>query len=174
MRRRSASFARSTSGATALEFAMVLPIFLALMFSVFEAGWMMSKAIMLDRALNITVRLMRVGATDAAKTQADIKKQVCAKTLIILDCENVLTIEMTEVKAAGDVPTTATTCIDRGASVKPIVSFNPGARTSIVFVRACAVSDPLTPLIGLALNLSKDSKGGYSIMSSSAFVNEPG
>jgi Flp pilus assembly protein TadG len=42
---------RDTRGATAVEFALVLPLFLAMVFSIFEAGWLMTQTIMQDGAL---------------------------------------------------------------------------------------------------------------------------
>jgi hypothetical protein len=51
--------------------------------------------------------------------------------------------------------------------------FNAGARSSIVYVRACFVVSPLTPGMGLAMALSKDATGAVRIVSKSAFANEP-
>ncbi len=52
-------FGADRTGAAALEFAIVAPLLLALAFSTFEAGWMMTKTILLDRALDIAVRAVR-------------------------------------------------------------------------------------------------------------------
>lgn len=167
------SLLANRSGATALEFALVAPIFLGLVFGTFEAGWMMTKATLLDRALDLTVRQVRIGAAGAPKTQAAIRQAVCDQTLVIRDCMNAMTIEMIAVQSASDFPTSEATCVDRGASVKPTTSFRAADRSTIMFIRACVVSDPLTPLIGLALHMTKDSLGGYRIVSTSAFMNEP-
>ncbi|WP_062210328.1 TadE/TadG family type IV pilus assembly protein [Aureimonas sp. AU12] len=161
------------SGVTALEFALVAPLFLGLVFSTFEAGWMMTKATLLDRALDVTVRDIRIGGTGAPQTQSEIRDAVCAEALVFLDCAKSLTIEMNPVTTAADFPSTAATCIDRGAAVQPVVNFRAAQRSATVFIRACVVSDPLTPLLGLALHLPKDSRGGYRLESSGAFVAEP-
>src|ERR1700712_3263270 len=60
---------RDSSGATAVEFAIVVPVLLCLIFSTFEAGWMVTKSTMLDRALDTVVRKVRVGASGAPTTQ---------------------------------------------------------------------------------------------------------
>lgn len=165
-------FGANRTGAAALEFAIVAPLLLALAFSTLEAGWMMTKTILLDRALDIAVRAVRTDK-NAPKTQADMKKAVCAEMLIVPGCEQALLIEMTKVTAAADFPSNAATCVDRGAAIQPVVSFTTGEGESIMFVRACLVTDPVAPFIGLGLQMPKDSKGGYSIVSASAFTNEP-
>ena len=59
-------FLRNEEGAIALEFAIVAPVFFAIVFSIFEAGWMMTKVMMLEMALDKTVRELRVGPELAA------------------------------------------------------------------------------------------------------------
>jgi Flp pilus assembly protein TadG len=161
------------SGATAIEFALVAPVLLALIFSTFEGGWMVAKATMLDRAVDVVVRSIRVGASGAPSTQDQVKAAICKETLIVPACAASLTVEMTDVTTT-PFPTSNAVCIDRGSSLAPVVNFGTGQRGSIMYVRACLVTDPLTPLLGLALSMPKDSKGGYYLMASSAFVNEPG
>ena len=165
---------RERSGAAALEFALVAPLFFGLVFSTFEAGWMMTKSMMLGRSMNIAIRLIRVGSDDAATTQAELKKQICANTMIIPDCVASLTVEMSPIASASDFPTAAAACVDRGSTVTPVVAFTAASRAMIMFVRACIVTDPFTPGIGVALDLPKDSKGGYSLVSTTAFMSEPG
>ncbi|WP_168990594.1 TadE/TadG family type IV pilus assembly protein [Aureimonas flava] len=171
MRRR---FAQDRSGVAALEFALVVPIFLALVFSTIEAGWIMVRSISLDRALDLAVRKVRINTADAPASQPQMKTAICANMgLVVPVCEKAMIVEMSVVKTASDIPTTSATCLDRGSSYEPSVTFTTGDRAQVLFVRACLVADPITPLMGLALRLPKDSLGGYSIVSSSAFMNEP-
>ncbi|MBB3997586.1 TadE/TadG family type IV pilus assembly protein [Aureimonas pseudogalii] len=161
-------------GSVALEFAIVAPIFLAIVFSTLEAGWMMTQATLLDRALDITVREVRIGGPDAPTTEPQIRKAVCDRAMVIPGCEAVATVEMRLVEKASDFPTAAATCVDRGTTARPVTSFQSAARAKITFVRVCIVVDPITPLMGLALQLPKDAKGGYRLATSSAFLSEPG
>jgi hypothetical protein len=165
---------RDNTAVAAVEFAFVAPLFFALVFSTFEAGWTMTQGMLLDRALDETIRLVRLGGTEAPQTQDAIRAAICARTPIILDCGNVLSVEMVTIKTPADFPSDSARCIDRSGKVNPTLRFTPGERASIMYVRACAVIDPLTPLIGLALALPKDSTGGYHLVSISAFMNEPG
>lgn len=165
---------RDGSGASAVEFALVVPIFLALVFSTFEAGWLMTRSILLNRALDQTIRLIRIGDPTAPTDHATMKKALCARTFIVRNCETTMIVQMKEIKSASDMPSGAAVCVDRGAKVQPTVAFATGARGAIMYVRACIVSDPIVPLIGLALSFDKDSKGGYRQTAVSAFMNEPG
>lgn len=162
------------SGTAALEFALVAPVFLAIVFSTFEAGWMMTQATLLDRALDLTVREIRIGASDAPTTESQIRKAVCARAMVIPGCEDAATVEMRLVEKGSDFPTAAATCVDRGTAAHPVTSFQNAARAKITFIRVCVVVDPFTPLIGLALQLQKDTKGGYRLVTNSAFLSEPG
>jgi Flp pilus assembly protein TadG len=166
-------FLSDLAGTAAIEFAFVAPIFFAIVFSTFEAGWMVIQSTMLDRAVDLAVRDIRVGAVAAAKNQNQIKAAVCDKAYLLVDCASSIVVEMTDI-SSGTLPSNSTPCVDRGSNVAPVVAFSPGQRGSIMYVRACFTTDPITPLLGLALSLPKDGKGGYFLSSSSAFVNEPG
>jgi Flp pilus assembly protein TadG len=167
-------FASDSSGTTAIEFAILAPMFVALMFTTFEVGWLVTKSTLLDRALDIAIRDIRVGDAAAAKSQKALISAICDNLYVVTDCASSLTVEMTRIMTKNDFPATDATCVDRDAGLSPIVSFTPGSRAEIMFVRACLVSDALTPYIGIAFHFVKDSKNGYSIVASSAFMNEPG
>ncbi|GGD33348.1 TadE/TadG family type IV pilus assembly protein [Aureimonas glaciei] len=165
---------RDRGAATAVEFAFVAPLFFALVLSTFEVGWTMTQGMMLDRALDQTIRQVRLGGPDAPQTQEAIRGAICSKTPVILDCRNVLSVELVTIRTPADFPSDTARCIDRSGKVNPTLRFTTGNRSAmIMYVRACAVIDPLTPLIGLALALPKDSTGGYRLVSTSAFMNEP-
>lgn len=160
------------SGAAAIEFALVAPLFFAIVFSTIEAGWLMTKAIMLDRAVERTVRQLRLGTLPDISYDG-VKRAICREAMIFSDCQNSLLVELIPIKTAGDLPANNATCVDRSGTIHPTIRFDPGARAEEVFVRACIVVDPLTPFLGLGLALPKDASGGTSIVSSSAFMNEP-
>ena len=65
-------------------------------------------------------------------------------------------------------------CIDRTEEVEPVINFNPGARSEIMFVRACVIVDPIFPGTGIGALLPVDRRGGYAIVTQRAFMNEPG
>ena len=165
-------FIRNRSGAAAVEFALLLPMLLALIFSTIETGWVMVQTIMLDRALDTTVRELRIG-TLTDPTQAKVRQRVCDQAMVLVDCMQTLALEMVVINAEADYPEDTERCIDRSTGLEPVLRFNPGARSQTVFVRACFAVAPMTPLLGVGLALPKDGSGAYRIMAKSGFVNEP-
>lgn len=169
------NFRRNQRGATAVEFALVAPMLLALIFGTMEVGWTMVQTIMLDRALDTTVRSLRIGSL-ANPTQQSVRAAICAEAMVLADCNNTLTLELVpiELMSAASYPSDNARCVDRSGAINPVLRFNAGARTQTVFVRACFVVEPLTPGLGFALALPKDETGAYRIIAKTGFVNEPG
>ena len=162
-------------GVAALEFALVAPMLFAVMFSTIEAGWTMVQTIMLDRALDKTVRSLRIGAI-ANPTQETLRAALCSEALVLVDCNNMLTLEFVPLPAnatAADYPSDSARCVNRNTAIKPVLRFDTGGRAKTVFVRACFVVEPLTPGLGLGLALPKDETGAQRIIAKSGFVNEP-
>ena len=106
-------------------------------------------------------------------SEDSIKAKVCEYALILRDCETSLMIEMTPIAAVSDIPTTATTCADRTGDTTPLSSFATGGRSEIMYVRAGAIVDPIFPGMGIGLQLPKDASGGFALLATSVFVNEP-
>lgn len=165
-------FLRDHKGASALEFALIAPILFALLFGTIEAGWTMLQSIMLDRALDSTVRLLRIGSL-TNPTQEKVRDTICEQTVVLADCKTSLALEFVPILTSASYPSDSARCIDRTGKIKPVLRFDPGMRTQTVFVRACYVVDPLTPGLGLGLALPKDESGAYRIIAKSGFVNEP-
>jgi Flp pilus assembly protein TadG len=165
-------FRRNAAGAIAVEFALVLPLFLSMVFSTLEAGWLMVQTIMLDHALDKTVRDLRIGLI-ANPTANSIRTAVCNKAAVLIQCEQSLALEFIPITTDADYPTDSTKCIDRASAIAPTLKFDPGARTQTVFVRACYVVNPITPFMGAGMGLPVDAAGDHRLMAKSAFVNEP-
>jgi Flp pilus assembly protein TadG len=164
-----ARFGRNTSGAAALEFAIVAPIFFAMVFSAFEGGWLMTRAILQDAAVNKVVRELRIGNTDLITADA-VKTRICDEAMILGDCRASTVVELIVMKDDSSiVPNDRAPCRHRGSAP----AFNAGARADFMFVRVCTSVKPITPWIGLAAALPDDETGAYGIVSKAAFVNEP-
>jgi Flp pilus assembly protein TadG len=163
---------RDTRGAAAIEFALVVPILLAIIFATLEAGWLMVQTIMLDRALDMTVRELRIGSFDDP-TQEKMRDRICEQAVVLADCRNTLALELIPVVNSSSYPTDAVRCLDRSTEIEPVLRFNPGQRSQMVFVRACYLVAPLTPKFALGLLLSKDANGDVRLISKSGFINEP-
>lgn len=166
-------FRNDETGAHAIEFAFLAPIFLALTLSVLEAGWIMARTTMLDRAVDLTARQIRIAPSTTVFDQNSVRKMICDKTMIISDCTNALLVEMIPIQTASDFPQDEARCVNRGTSVKPATRFTSADRSQVVFMRSCVVVDVLTPFIGLGLALPKDATGGFQMVSTTVFMSEP-
>lgn len=160
-----------SKGAAAIEFAILAPIVFAVIFSIFEAGFIMTQSIMLDRAVSRSSRALQING--AKMSYADFKASVCKEAVILSDCVKSIRIEFTPVSKASDFPTTGTPCVDRSVAIDPVTSYNSGQPSQIIFTRACYVVDPLVPGLGFGLSFPKDNTGAIQLTSSFAFVNEP-
>jgi len=159
------------SGAAAIEFAILAPLLFSIIFSIMEAGWIMSQSIMLDRGVSKGVRSIQIGSTTS---YAELKKSICEEAILLFDCADSIRLEFTPITDGDDFPTAATPCVDRTVEIDPVTSYDAGQRSQIMFARACFVVDPMVPGLGFALHFPKDETGGLRLTSSFAFVNEPG
>jgi Flp pilus assembly protein TadG len=174
LKSRLARFRRREDGAATVEFVIVFPIFMVIFVSVFESGLLMTKMVMLDRALDLTVRQIRLATGSGAITHDAVKEMICANTVIIDDCANSLQVEMVQINAANwTMPNTTADCVDRESEIAPVLNFTPGGENSIMFVRACLIVEPMFPNYGLGLILTKDPSGGVRLLANSAFASEP-
>lgn len=163
----------SDDGNATIEFAILFPAFLTLFLVVVETGVLLTRGVMLDRAVDISVRAVRLGALDPM-THDNLKSTICDQSVIIPDCENVLLVELRPISKTtwGPLDNIAT-CVDRSADIQPVLAFDQGGGDEMMLVRVCAVFDPFFPTTGLAAQLDLDGTGAYALISTSAFVNEP-
>jgi len=167
-------FLKDDTATASVEFVMIAPLYLASVFSVFEAGWLMTKNMMLERGLDQTVRDIRLGK--AGLTQhAEFVSAICDYARILRDCEDNMILEVTPINNSTDIPSGAADCRDRSTPPPPpgTHKFNLGNRTDVMYVRACVIVDPLLPGLGLGLHLPKNDRGDFEMIAYSAFVNEP-
>lgn len=171
--RRLGRFLRREDGTATIEFILLFPVFMMLTVTGVEMGVLSLRQVMLERGVDMTVRDLRVGSmTDP--TFAKVRASICDNAKIIPNCTSSLHLELRPISTADwAVPATAATCVDRTSEIAPIVEFTPGLRNAFMLMRACSVFDPLFPTFGLAPHLPLDASGGYRIIASTSFVNEP-
>ena len=164
---------RREEGSSTIEFVLVLPLFLTIFMAGAEAGIMLTRHAMLERALDLAIRDLRLGL-QANPTADDVKDRICENTAVIRDCDGSLLLELAPVDTASWVmPPDPPACIDREEDIKPVTAFVPGAGNQLMLVRACLIVDPIFPTTPFALQLPLDASGGYQMRSASSFVNEP-
>ncbi|RMH53428.1 MAG: pilus assembly protein [Alphaproteobacteria bacterium] len=165
-------FLRGTDGAATLEFLIIFPMVFFAVLAFVEAGWLMTRATLLDRGVDMAVRELRVG-TATAPDHAALKRLICGHAVLLGACEENLAVELIPIRSPADLPDRDTVCVDRATRIEPAVRYDPGRRSETVFVRACLLADPLIPGVGLALAMPTAPGGGIVMIAYAAFVNEP-
>lgn len=167
-------FARREEGHATIEFALVFPAMLFLLLSGVELGMISLQHSMLERAMDQTVRDIRL-STGAAPQHDEIKDLLCERTGYISDCSDSMLLEMVQVDPrAWSAVSANATCVDKSEEVQPKTIFkNDAKENELMILRACAKVDPVFPTTWLGANLVKDGAGQFAITAMSAFVQEP-
>jgi Flp pilus assembly protein TadG len=172
MSRKIGRFIEDQRGTATIEFVIVFPVLMFFVMMVFETGFITTRVVLLERGLDIATRDLRLG-TDPTIDHEKLRKAVCDSSAILINCERDLILEVVELDVASAYPQNQANCIDRTEEIDPTITFNPGSRGTIMFVRACMIIDPIFPGLGISLGLKKDSSGGFQMVSYTAFMNEP-
>lgn len=84
--RRLRRFRRDRRGSAAVEFALVAPMFFALLFALLETGLVFFAGQLLETGVQDGARLMYTSQTLSA---ADFKAAVCARPSLLMDCSKI-------------------------------------------------------------------------------------
>ncbi len=171
-------FAGDRGGAAAVEFSMVAPIFLLMMFSTFEVGWFFFANSVVDASVAEAARLVKTGQIQQLAGTEQQKFDVIYDTICdVLNtfgaCNTRLTVEVQTYATFGDLAADVTppTCADAPPSDVSAIPFAPGGELQIVRVRVCFIYDTVNPAIGI--NVSEPGTSKRRLVSSMIFRNEP-
>ncbi|MFZ7093213.1 TadE/TadG family type IV pilus assembly protein [Primorskyibacter sp. 2E233] len=167
------SFARDERGSMVVPFALWTPVFLGLILSGVELGTVTIRQTALERALDDTVRDLRLDVASNV-THDQLKAQICQGAAVLPDCENMLRLEMVSLDMrAWSAPATSADCVDVSQEVNPVRGFYRGGDQAMMLLRACYKYQPITPAGTLSSSLAKDEAGYTAIVATTAFVHEP-
>ncbi|CUJ91250.1 Flp pilus assembly protein TadG [Ruegeria denitrificans] len=165
-------FRRSEKGGLAVEFVVLFPLYLVVILCAVEYALISVKQVMLERAVDIVVRDIRLG-TGSGPTHDQIKDAICDRSLVIEDCTSNLQLEMIRQSAfTGVTLPEEPDCTDRAEPAKPVREFSNGPANELMILRACAQIDPVFPGSDMAVALVGDD-GVISLSATTAFVQEP-
>ncbi|MEO8241685.1 MAG: TadE family protein [bacterium] len=164
---------RREDGTATMEFVLVIPIFMMIFMASFESGLLMTRSIMLEQSVDMTMRELRLGHYTQV-TNNLLKNEICSRTIIFADCKNSMKIELDRVSTTTwNVPVEPAHCINRHEDAEPVVSMGSLADNDLMMVRVCVVLQAMFPTTGIAMDMPLDSDGGYGLIARSAFVTEP-
>lgn len=166
-------FRHTETGSVTVEFVIVFPVMLMILFSTVELGVINLRQIMLDRAMDVTVRDIRLSTGSDMQHDA-IRDAICDYAGMKDDCATSLKLEMVQIDPFNWSAVNATPdCIDSAEEVDAVTNFQTGESNDLMFLRACMSFDPMFPHWGLADSIQTDGDGRIHLYATSAFVQEP-
>lgn len=162
-------FRRNRRGSAAIEFALVAPVFFALLFAIIETAIVFFAGQVLETITQNSARMIMTGqAQSGGYTQAQFKAYVCGQIPALFNCANVY-VDVQSYTTFTSV--TISDPIDSNKNFVNNMQYIAGGPGDIVVVRVF-YSWPLF-VTGLGYNIS-NLAGSYRLLSATAaFRNEP-
>jgi Flp pilus assembly protein TadG len=172
-------FGRNARGSAAVEFALVAPVFFALLFAIIETGVMFFASQQLETITQESARMILTGqAQTASYTSSQFQNYVCSQVPVpaLFTCGNIY------VDVESYPSSTGTSCstfsnvviknqIDSSSNFINNMKYNPGGPGDIVIVRLF-YQWPLY-VTGLGYNIANLSGSKRLLAATAAFCNEP-
>jgi Flp pilus assembly protein TadG len=175
---RAESFARSESGATAVEFALVAAPFFAMLMALFQTALVFFASRVLDETTEMASRHIMTGqAQQANMSQAGFQSFVCTQTYALFNCNNFLI--NVQSYASFSSATTSSSVASFNSQGQPVdsngntvtMNYSPGNPGDIVVVQ---VMYQWPVVLGpLGFNLANMGNGNRLLVSTAVFKNEP-
>lgn len=169
-------FTADERGVATLELVIVFPLLMIVFIAAFESAMILTRQIVLERSLDMTVRVLRLSRGVLTDAQG-VVNTMCANTNLLPNCEELLQVDLQLVDRVNyEMPSHEEICAGRGDDiiVQPNNEFDHDTgNNDFLLVRACLIVDPILSFSGFGLNLARDDSGGMHMMASTIFVNEP-
>jgi Flp pilus assembly protein TadG len=166
-------FRRNRAGSAAVEFALVAPVFFALLFAVIETGIIFLADQVLETMTQDSARLVMTGqAQAAAYSQSQFHDNVvCAQIPALFTCANLFVdVESYPSGSFASVPAFPTQ-IDASGSFINNMQYNPGGPGDIVVVKVFYQWPQI--VTGLGYNITNMAGNKRLLVATAAFRNEP-
>ncbi len=165
-------FARHQRGAVAVEFALIMLPFLALMFAIMETALVFFADQTLETAVADSARLIMTGqAQTQSLTAATFKNAVCARIYGLFDCQNGVYVNVQTYSSFGSISYTPP--VDsNGNLITSNFVYQPGGPGDIVVVQLFYQWPIYVSLMNLG-SLSNMSNNNRLLVATAAFRNEP-
>jgi Flp pilus assembly protein TadG len=162
-------FRRSRRGSAAVEFALVAPVFFALLFAIIETAIVFFAGQVLETITQNSARMIMTGqAQTAGYSQAQFQTYVCSQIPALFTCGNVY-VDVQSYPAFGNIAINSQ--IDGASNFINNMQYSPGGPGDIVVVRLF-YQWPLF-VTGLGYNIANLSGSKRLLSATAAFRNEP-
>jgi Flp pilus assembly protein TadG len=161
-------FGRNRRASAAVEFALVAPVFLGLLFAILETGIMFFAGQYLETITQDGARIVMTGqAQNAGDTQAAFHSYICNQVVALFTCANIF-VDVRSYTSFQNVVINSQ--ISGGAFVNNM-QYNPGGPGDVVVVRLFYQWPQI--VTGLGYNIT-NLNGNFRLLSATAaFRNEP-
>jgi hypothetical protein len=176
------AFLSDESGTATIEFVLTFPIVVIIFCASFESSLFMLRTVSLERSVDIVVRDLRLGALGSI-SHWDLKREICDTGILLgnkSDCQKALQIELQPISTVNfAMPAAPVVCRDRNVPINAAVvpaadQYALGDGNQIMLMRVCLQADPMFPTTVFGVQMNRTGPdGGYSIVTTSTFVNEP-
>ncbi|OAF19093.1 MULTISPECIES: TadE/TadG family type IV pilus assembly protein [Bradyrhizobium] len=174
-------FRGNRRGSAAVEFALVAPMFFALLFAIIETALMFfasqvletitqnsARVVLTGQSQSGTVALCAVNSVSTPCTQATFKNYVCSQIPALFDCNSLIVDVESYSNSFASIPAAAK--LDASCNLNTTsMGFSPGTSSQVVVVRLYYIW-PLF-VTGLGYNISCNNK--FLLVASAVFQNEP-
>ena len=163
-------FRRNRRGSAAVEFALIAPMFIALLFAILETAFMFFASQVLETVTQDSARMIMTGqAQNTALTQAQFKANVCSRVAGLFDCTNGIYVDVQSYPQFSSV--NVADPIDASKTFVPPNNYSPGGPGDIVVVRLFYQWPMLVTSLGY--NIANLSGSRRLLTATAAFQNEP-
>jgi len=175
-------YRRDRGGSTIVEFAIIAPIFFALLFAIIESALMFfagqlletiaedsARVIMTGQAQTLPICQMDGDPTPQACNQETFKTLVCSKIPALFDCHR-LAVDVRSY-AAGFTGVTNPNYVNASKNFVPTTGYDPGGPNSIVVVQLFYQWPQV--VTGLGFDYTNLAGNMRLLVATAAFKNEP-
>jgi hypothetical protein len=172
-------FRRNRKGDAVVQFALVAPLFFALLFAIIESAVMFVAQQVLETITQNSARMIMTGqAQNAGYTQAQFKTYVCGQIPALLNCNSIY-VDVESFPQFSSISFPAS--IDGSGNFVNNMQYNPGGSSNCPTASVCQNSIVVVRLFyawqlfvtGLGYNISNMAGNQRLLIATAAFRNEP-
>lgn len=161
-------FDRNQRGSAAVEFALVAPVFFALLFAILESGIIFFAGQYLESITQDSARTILTGqAQNNGLSQSQFKTYVCNQIVALFSCSNLYV----DVQSYASFQTVTINSQISGGSFVNNMQYNPGGPGDVVVVRLFYQWPQI--VTGLGYNVTNLNNHTRLLSATAAFRNEP-
>ncbi len=163
-----------------IEFLFWFPFFVYVAWSGIDLGLMSFNHANLERALDETIREVRLNRLPEGETEWEhdtLKDMVCSRTFFVKDCASELALEMKSIDPrVGNQLNPEPNCVDKPETIRDPASidFDQGTSNELMIIRACLEVRPVWGFTMIGDMVQRNGANGqWELQSTTVFVHEP-